>query len=302
VERGNKILQKNNICHFAYPEDAVRALSYLNGGKVSTKGGPASGGKGERRKEAGAYSLQLTAKQTGRVEEFLSGKSEVVDTQIAERILKAYKIPVLSSVYIQDIAGARRGVRGFGYPVVIKLIHPELLHKTEVKAVRVDIADNGDLESNLSELTDLASTLKLTDYKIQLQPQVKGALELIVGAKKDPDQYVEVKGKKVLINKGFGHSIVFGMGGIYTEVYKDISLGIAPLSIRDIDRMVEETKVSEILMGARGEKYNVEKVKEVIFNLSCLVTDFLQIAEVDINPLFAKGKEVWVVDVKMIKK
>jgi acetyl coenzyme A synthetase (ADP forming)-like protein len=299
VERGNKIFQKNGVCYFSYPEDAVRALAYLNGGrhKAPDYANATSGKQGKKRK---AKQITADRKQRSKVAGLLKGRKDAIETQVAERILKAYKIPVLESDFVEDIAGARRAVKKFGYPVVMKLASEGLLHKTELKAVRVGIGDQNELEQNLNELANIANSQKLTDFKIQIQPQIKGALELIIGVKKDPDQYGEVEGKEILINKGFGHSIIFGMGGIYTEVYKDISLGITPLTEEYIDKMISETKVSEILTGARGQKYNIKKIKEVIFQLSQLVTDFPQIAELDINPLFAKGKEVWVVDAKML--
>ena len=287
VGKGKKILEKNNIPYFNYPEEAVYALKYVNSfsKKKATKG-------------KGHVFIPKTAKS--KVEKLLKEQKGSIKAQISERVFEAYKIPVLKSQYPQDMAGARRYAKKLGYPLVLKLIHPELLHKTDVSAVKLGISDEAELRKAFSELSNLGKKLKLDGFKIQMQHMVKGALELILGVKLDQDQFAEFDSKKILRKKGFGHSILFGMGGIYTEVYKDVALGIVPLSVYDADRMIEETKVSEILKGARGKKYNIQKVKDIIYKLSMLVSDFPQISELDINPLFAKDDEVFVVDIKLI--
>ncbi|MBN2016468.1 acetate--CoA ligase family protein [Candidatus Dojkabacteria bacterium] len=280
---GRKIFDKNLVTYFNYPEDAVRALSYLY--------------KARRKLVGKRFKVKVSEAKAKRLMKGIGGP---MDTQLAERILKLYKIPLLESHFPQDIAAARRYASKLEYPVVMKLIHPELLHKTDVNAVRLNIEDDKQLDAAFNELKNLGIKLELAGARIQMQHFVKGALELIVGVRRDKDQYVDIKGEQLIRKMGFGHCIVFGMGGIYTEVYKDIALGIAPLSISQINDLISKTKVSQILEGARGKKYNKDKVIEVIASLSQLVTDFPQFAEIDINPLFAKGRGVWVVDVKMI--
>jgi hypothetical protein len=235
-----------------------------------------------------------------KVEAMLFDVHGVVDTQTAEKILSVYGIPILPSAFPQDIADARRVGAKLGYPLVMKLIHPDLLHKTDQKAVYLDIDSQEKLEQAYISLESLARKLKLSLWKVEIQQFVKGSLELIIGAKKDADLYSLIGGIKVLRKHGFGHSILFGMGGIYAEIYKDVALKIGPLSLRDVDGLLDETKAGKVLSGARGKTFNVQKIKHTIIQIDLLLRDFPQINELDINPLFAKGEDVWVVDVKMI--
>jgi len=287
AKEGIKYFIKEDIAHFNYPEEAAEALAYMYKSQQL------------RAKSRKINGLNLNGKVM-QVSNILKKESGSIDVQTAQKVLKKYKIPVLSSSFPQDTAAARRFVKKVDFPVVMKLVHPKLLHKTDVEAVRLNIDNYTKLENEFLDLRKLAKKLKLKGFKIQLQPFIKGALELIIGVKENKDQYGEIGNSKVLRKKGFGHTVLFGMGGIYTEIYKDFSLRIAPLYASDINEMIEDTKVSEILKGARGKKYNIRRIKEVLASLSQLVVDHPQISELDINPLLAKGKKVWVVDVKML--
>lgn len=289
VKKGAEILARRNMPFVSYPDDAVKALAYIVKSKTPKKEGKTIQSIGSKQK-----------KNVLKVSKLIQNKHGALDTQVSEKIIKIYKIPVLESYFPQDIAAARKFVKKLKFPVVMKLIHPDLLHKTDLNAVKLNITGDNELRIAFGDLVKQAGKLRLEGYKVQMQHFVKGALELIIGVKCDQDQYVDIGGRKVVRKRGFGHSIMFGMGGIYTEIYKDVSLRIAPLTMRDINELINETKVSRILKGARGIKYNMKKVREILAKLSQLVVDFPQIAELDINPLFAKGDDVWVVDVKMI--
>jgi acetyl coenzyme A synthetase (ADP forming)-like protein len=291
VKKGLKILIKNKLPNYNYSYDAIKALSYLSGYNDA--------------KNTPRTQLRLIGainEYKEKVKKILESSDGVVDVSLAEKILKVYGIPILPSFFPVDMADARRHAEKLTYPIVLKLIHPELLHKSDVKAVKLDIQNQSDLTVAYTELSSLADKLGLEKYKIQMQHFMKGALELIIGVKRNEDQYTVLDGEKILRKKGFGHSIIFGMGGIYAEIYKDFSLRLAPLYMEDIDELFSETKVSRILSGARGKKYNIEKVKSVLASLSHLVADFPRIAELDINPVFAKGPDIWAADVKMIIK
>jgi len=288
VKEGRQILAKYKIPSFLYPNDAVNALSYL---WVYRKG------RYQKSKRPKEHSM---VQNRAKVEAMLFDVHGVVDTQTAEKILSVYGIPILPSAFPQDIADARRVGAKLGYPLVMKLIHPDLLHKTDQKAVYLDIDSQEKLEQAYISLESLARKLKLSLWKVEIQQFVKGSLELILGAKKDADLYSLIGGIKVLRKHGFGHSILFGMGGIYAEIYKDVALKIGPLSLRDVDGLLDETKAGKVLSGARGKTFNVQKIKHTIIQIDLLLRDFPQINELDINPLFAKGEDVWVVDVKMI--
>lgn len=288
VEEGRKVFAKYKIPSFRFPSDAVKSLAnvwqHYKNKKLKVK----------------SKKLKVENRSKPKVEAMLFDLHGVVDAQIAEKVLSIYDIPVLPSAFPQDIADARRGGDKLGYPLVMKLIHPQLLHKTDEKAVFLDISTRQELERSYQELEKLARRLELASWKIEIQQFIKGSLELILGVKKDSDLYSQVEGERVLRKHGFGHSILFGMGGIYAEVFNDVALKLSPLSSKDIHEIVAHTKAGQILSGARGKTYNLKTVEAVIGKIDALVQDFPQIAELDINPLFAKDKDVWVVDAKMI--
>jgi len=288
VEKGREIISTSLIPGVAFPSDAVDALTnlyrYYQGKKRLSK----------------RSSSVKSSKYAKKVNSLLEGVHGVVDTQLAERILKFYKIPLLRSHFPKDIADARRGADKVTYPIVLKLIHPKLVHKTDVKAVKLNVMNNKQLVQSYNELSLLAQRLKLEGYKMEIQPFITGTLELIIGVKYDEDTEIQVGHAKTIVkSRGFGHSLLFGMGGIYTEVFKDVSLKMIPLVDDDITDILNNTYAGIILKGERGVNYNVKKVRDVIKKINQLVHDISNLRELDINPLFACGKDVWVVDVKM---
>jgi acetyl coenzyme A synthetase (ADP forming)-like protein len=286
VEKGQFILSKAGIPNLNFPSDVVKATS--NSYSYTQMKTKRSFKKGIKK---GVRSKKL--------EELIKQESGFVDAQLAERILKMYKIPVLRSHFPKDIADLRRGAEKVGYPVVLKLIHPKIIHKTDVKAVKLGIRNKNELVTAYNKLILLSQKLKLERYKIEMQSLVTGALELILGVKYDEDTVIETDTKRFVKNKGFGHTLLFGMGGIYTEIFKDVSLKVMPLDESDITNMLETTHAGKILKGERGVQYNIKKISNVIQKINQLVYDIPQLKELDINPLFVKGKHVWVVDVKM---
>lgn len=289
IKRGTKLLAAKGIPTFRYPSDAVDALANVWEDR-------------QRRayKRKSGKEIPVKIGNADAVKNMLSGVSGVVDTQTAEKILEVYGISVLKSYFPQDIADARRLAKKLTYPVVLKVIHPELLHKIDAGGVKLNIKDEDNLEKQYTELSSVAEEHNLEDYRIEMQHFVQDALELIVGVKREDDQYMEIEGTRILRKRGFGHSVVFGKGGIYTEIERDFELGVIPLLDKDIQEIVSHTTAGKILQGVRGQKFNIGKVYQTIKSLSLLVQDFPQIAELDINPLFARDDEVWVVDVKMI--
>ncbi|MDD3648203.1 MAG: acetate--CoA ligase family protein [Candidatus Dojkabacteria bacterium] len=289
LESGFKVFRENNMSFFRYPHDAVDIIAFLN----------------EHTKEEGHEQHKLKSTLKAKKEKFskmMSNNYEVSDLVDVERLLREYEIPTLDSFFIQDIAGARKAAKNLKYPLVMKLIHPELLHKTDVNAVRLNIRNESELEEALVSLEKLGLKMGLSHYKLQVQHFVKEAVELIVGVKRDDAQYMEIGGKRILRKQGFGHTLLFGMGGIYTEIYKDVSLRIVPILERDVVGMIAQTKINQVLKGARGQKYDLKAVKKIIRNINQLILDFPQIYELDINPLFVKESGVWAADVKMVVK
>lgn len=167
--------------------------------------------------------------------------------------------------------------RKLGFPVVLKVLSPRIVHKTEKGAVKTDIRNEKELKKAFRELKKFNS-----DFLIQKFIQGDWFL---VGLKKDPS---------------FGHVLGFGLGGIYTEVLKDVSFRVCPLSMKDIDSMLKETKAFQILSGARGKKYNLKAVKEILLKTSRFAKKYPNIMELDINPLVVNSKHAVIVDARVV--
>lgn len=194
-------------------------------------------------------------------------------------LLKAYGIPVAPFRFVTNQEEAHRAAADLGYPVALKISSPEVVHKTTVKGVRLGIRDAKELdlqyEDMIREVTQKVPKARIDG--VLIQPMVTEGKEILLGAKRDAQ---------------FGPVILFGWGGIHTELWKDISFGLLPLSSQEIDRMISSTHVSRLLRETRGEASSDGSfIKECILRLAQLVSDFPEIVELDMNPLklFAKG-------------
>ena len=196
----------------------------------------------------------------------------------AREILEAYKIPVPKAEVACDIEEAKKIAASIGYPIVLKIVSPNILHKTDVGGIKVGIEDEKELEENYD---DILFNVKryMPDANISgilVQEMVKDKKETIIGISEDPQ---------------FGPMVMFGLGGIYVEVLKDVSFRIAPISEQVAREMIGEIKTIKLLRGTRGEApSDIESIIDVLLRMSQLVTDFPEIMEMDINPLFVKKR------------
>ncbi len=165
-----------------------------------------------------------------------------------------------------------------GFPVVLKVISSKIVHKTEKGAVKVDIRNEKELKKAYHDMK------KIRGEGFLVQKFIPGEW-FLVGLKRDPS---------------FGHVLAFGTGGIYTEVLKDVSFRICPLSLKDLNSMLEETKAFEVLSGARGHKYNLNAVKGLLLKVSKLPKKHPEILELDINPLVVNSKQAVIVDARVV--
>jgi acyl-CoA synthetase (NDP forming) len=175
-----------------------------------------------------------------------------------------------------------------GYPVVLKISSPQITHKTEVGGIVLDLKGPMDLkkayDSLLASMKKKVRQIKLDGFIVQ--EMVLRGKEIILGAKRDQQ---------------FGPILIFGAGGIYAEVWKDISYGIAPLSSQDAKRMIQETRYSQILGGIRGEKgCDINLLTDCLLRLSRLMLDMEEIQEIDINPFIIFSEGGLAVDARII--
>ncbi|MBX4196822.1 acetate--CoA ligase family protein [Candidatus Pacearchaeota archaeon] len=202
---------------------------------------------------------------------------EVYNEYKAEQFLRRY-LPVARSQLVHDSTQVTLPL-----PLVLKIISDDALHKSEVHGVRV-VKTQDDLEREFSDLIENAKKRKLKIDGILVQEYCWGT-ELIMGIKND-----EV----------FGHVIVFGVGGIFTEILKDTSTRKCPITAHDADEMMEELKAKDILHGARGVKVNREFLKHALVAISKIPGHHPHIEELDINPFMADEEGGKVVDARIV--
>ncbi|MDA8423289.1 MAG: acetate--CoA ligase family protein [Nitrospiraceae bacterium] len=177
-----------------------------------------------------------------------------------------------------------------GFPVVMKVSSPDILHKTDVGGVRVNVKTQQEAEDAFLDITSNARRIMPDAFikGVMIFEMLKGGKEVILG---------------VTFDRTFGHMIMFGLGGIYVEVLKDVSFRIVPVTRRDALTMVNEIKTIGLLRGARGERpADISAIASYIVNLSCLVSDFPEIQELDINPLMVMEKGAVALDARIIFK
>ncbi len=201
----------------------------------------------------------------------------------AERLLRRYRIPVAESRIYRTKEEAVH--TSMPFPLVLKLISPEIVHKSDTGAVVTGIANRTALARALA-LAESRTRKQGICASFMLQRQEAGR-EIIVGMKRDAQ---------------FGPVIMYGMGGIFVEVYRDVSFRVAPLTMKDIREMVAETKSFQVLKGMRGQApANIPALTNVIYGLSRLSCENPQFTEIDFNPVMVSEKKAVVVDARLIK-
>lgn len=202
------------------------------------------------------------------------------------RLLEVYGIPVARWAVASTPEEAAAAAEAVGLPVAVKIAGPGALHKTELGAVRLNLASAAEVAAAGRDILSKAGSIE--GARLLVQEFLPGGHEVIVGAKRDPH---------------FGPTIIFGLGGVFTEVLGDVAIGLAPLTPAEARRLVEKTKGHAVLRGARGQDpADIEALVDLIVRLSWLVSDHPGIAELDLNPVkvFAAGKGCAAVDARIL--
>jgi len=206
-----------------------------------------------------------------------------------QEVLRAYGFPLPKSSLAKTENDAVKIAKKIGYPVVMKIASPQIIHKSDAGGVKVNLTNDQDLKSAFKEIVANAKKYnKKAEIKgVLIVEMVKGGKEMIIGSK---------------LESGMGPVIMLGMGGIYVEVLKDVTFKLAPVTDKEADDMISSIKMKKILEGVRGEKpSDKSKLSECIQKLSQLVTDFSEIKELDMNPVLVmeKGKGCKILDVRI---
>lgn len=203
------------------------------------------------------------------------------------QLLKKYRIPHTASVLCKKPADAVKAAEKFGFPVVLKISSVDILHKSDINAVKVNLETKEDVKKSFNDIMKSVKK-KMPKARIQgiiVQKQKKGK-HIIVGVKKDIQ---------------FGPAIMFGLGGLFVEIFKDVSFRIAPVEKETAKEMIEETRSYPILKGIRGEKgVDVNSLIDIIVKTSKMVIKEKKIAELDFNPIIVDEKTAEVVDARII--
>lgn len=229
----------------------------------------------------------------------VENKGEMLPEDEAKKLLNKYDIKYLKSDIYNGLKDLRRNESKIKFPLVLKLSHPQLIHKTDIKAVRLPIYHKSELSKSALELDDIARKNSFDGYKLEVQPFIFQKLELILGINRDKNQVINFEGKEFLISKGFGHTMIVGAGGIYTEVLDDSSLRLLPVNRKNAMEMLKEIKYGQILFGARRQHYAYQALLKMMVNLSKMIEKNYNIRSLDINPVFVTQNDAYAVDIKI---
>ena len=205
-----------------------------------------------------------------------------------KEVCDAYGIAVPKEGVASSAADASKLASSMGFPVVMKIVSPDILHKTEAGGVIVGVKSAEEASSAYDTIIANAKKYKADAnvMGVQVQQMIKGGQEVIVGAVTDGS---------------FGKLVAFGMGGVLVEVLKDITFRLAPATQDDAGSMLDGIQAAEMLKGVRGGKpVNREALQTLIVNVSQLVADFPEISEMDLNPVFASETSAIAADVRIV--
>ncbi|MBF0289920.1 MAG: acetate--CoA ligase family protein [SAR324 cluster bacterium] len=278
VSPGVKILRENGIPHYLFPENAAKVLATMATYKKWTKRAQTK----ERIFEVDRGKAHQVIQDT------VNSERTLIPEWKALQILDAYGFPVLPSRLAKTKENLPSLCAQLGFPLVMKIVSPDIIHKTEANGVAVGVAD---LESALQTFEQLMNSARqyrpdAEIWGVMLQQMAKKGKEIILGATRYPK---------------FGPIVMFGLGGIYTEVLKDVTFRLAPMRSENAQEMMSEIKGKKILNGVRGEApADLEAIQECIERLSQLVVEFPVIQELDINPLIVSEYGASVADARIV--
>lgn len=281
ISIAEKMFRDADIPFFTFPEPAINSIETMY--KYAEY----------KRSEEPHYvtpKRDLTKAREVVAEAIKNGDKEIVEYR-AQEILKAYELPVLASELATSADAAAAAAEKIGFPIVLKIASEQISHKSDVGGVKVGLADAEAVRAAYSEVTERAARMRpdahISGCLIQ-QMVPKGCKELIIGFKRDAQ---------------FGPLLMFGLGGIYVEILKDIAFRLAPLSMEDAHNIIKEIKTYKLLAGTRGEKsINFQALEEVLLKVSQLAVDFPELVEADFNPLMVNSERAFAADVRLALK
>jgi acetyltransferase len=282
VEKGREILEKGNVPIYRSPEDAIKTFAYINSYTNNLSflyETPAT--------IPHAFTPNIEANRAI-IDKIIKEKREILNEAEAKEILSNYGIAVVKNAVAMKSEEAGLLAEQIGFPVVMKILSTEILHKTDVGGVKLNIKSKAEAEAAFKSIADSVkkNCPQVKWEGIFIEAMAKKRYELLIGSKKDPI---------------FGPVILFGMGGIAVEVFKDTKAGLPPLNMSLAMRLVRETKIYKLLRGYRNiPGVDIQAIQFLLYKFAYLVADFPEIKEVDINPFAIDEHGGMVLDAKII--
>lgn len=219
----------------------------------------------------------------GLVEDALRKGQTVLSEYESKGLLKSYGIPVVKEEFVDDLERAISAARDIGYPVVLKVCSPEVSHKTERGLIELNLSNEAELMAAFGRLQERTAG---EHVGFLVEEMVRGPRELVIGMIRDPQ---------------FGPCVMFGLGGIFTEIFQDVTFRVAPIRKRDALEMVHEIRGHKLLGAIRGmEAVDLEILTASLVALGKIGLDHEAIQEIDINPLIVRGGQPLAVDALVV--
>ncbi|MGD0330052.1 MAG: acetate--CoA ligase family protein [Nitrososphaeria archaeon] len=217
------------------------------------------------------------------------GRKNLLEPEAYE-ILSSYSIPICPYKVVDSIEEAESAANSIGYPIVVKIVSPDIIHKSDIGGVRIGIKDEQQLKEDYASLLDdvreKAPSARIVG--VLVEKMAPKSVEVVVGMLRDPT---------------FGPAVMFGLGGVLIEIMKDVIFRITPVSKEEAIDMIKKVKGYPLLSGFRGSKpLDVDAIADVICNVSRISTENPVIDQVDLNPVIVYEKGLVVVDARIILK
>jgi acyl-CoA synthetase (NDP forming) len=215
------------------------------------------------------------------------GRKALLETE-AKTICMEYAIPVTTFKLAKNEKEAAKFAEQIGFPVVLKIVSPEIIHKSDAGGVIINLKNASEVQAAYYKILENAKKYNAAARidGVLVQEMAPQSTEVIVGAIKDPQ---------------FGQTLMFGLGGIFVELLKDVTFRIAPITQQDAEEMITEVKAYPLLKGYRNTPpTDINAIVKILLNTSKLIMDYSEIKELDLNPVMAYEKGAKTVDARII--
>jgi acetyltransferase len=274
-----EILKETGIPSYAFPERAIGTLAAMVRHQA-------------RQSEAAPARVEIDADRAtvrAAIDHARGAGRTFITEASAQRVAEAYGIPVPRSALATDLHSAHAYAAEFGYPVVMKIASPDILHKSDIGGIALDLGGPDEVAAAYERILANARQRmpEARVWGVTVQQQLPPGHEVIVGLNRDPN---------------FGLMLMFGLGGIYVEVLQDVTFRLCPVSPAEAREMIGDTRSAALLRGARGQApADLDAIIDTIVRVSALATDFPEITEMDINPLIVgdRGQGAVAADIRI---